>query len=175
MEIKHRYTNVILFSCEEQNMRETVEEAVKSGVNLSCANLRGANLSAANLRGADLSGADLRDADLRDADLRGANRRGADLSDADLSGAILSCEKLVLTPISISNLQWDVLITGEYMTIGCRRHTHREWGNFTEDEIRKMHSNAFDFWFGTWRTPLLNMCEKHHNACELAKTKGVGV
>ena len=105
MEIKHRYTDVILFSCEEQNMRETVEEAVKSGVNLSCANLRGANLSAANLRGADLSGADL-----RDADLRGANRRGADLSDADLRGAILSCEKLVLTPISISNLQWDVLM-----------------------------------------------------------------
>ena len=167
MEIKHRYSDKILFSCDAPTMRETVEKAVKSG-----ADLRNANLSSAYLSGANLSSANLSSANLRDANLSGAYLSGANLSGADLSTTYLNGERLVLAPISILNLKWEVLITGEYMTIGCQRHTHKEWASFTEDGIKTMHTAAVDFWFGAWRIPLLNMCEAHHNACEVAKAKG---
>ena len=57
----------IIFTHEKENntVKETLQEAVKSG-----ANLRSADLRSANLRSADLSGADLRSANLRSADLR---------------------------------------------------------------------------------------------------------
>ena len=60
IQIKSIYGSV-LFEYEKENntIKDTVVEAVKSG-----ANLRYANLRYANLRGADLSGANLSDADL---------------------------------------------------------------------------------------------------------------
>ena len=95
----------ILFEYEKENntVKDTVIEAVKSGADLSYADLRGANLCYANLSGADLcanlrganlcnanlSGADLRDANLRGANLRDANLRGANLFNANLRGADL--------------------------------------------------------------------------------------
>ena len=70
-QIKHRYNKTILFEMEAEFFRQAVEEAVKtgadlSGVNLSGANLSGANLYRANLYRADLSGADLSGANLSD-------------------------------------------------------------------------------------------------------------
>ena len=49
----------VLFEFEKENntIKDTIEEAVKSGANLRDANLRGATLSYANLRGANLRGA----------------------------------------------------------------------------------------------------------------------
>ena len=58
-EIKHRYSNEVLFSIEIGTLRLAVEAAIKSVANLSGANLSGANLSRANLSGADLSLANL--------------------------------------------------------------------------------------------------------------------
>ena len=101
LQIKNRWTGSLIFEYEKEDntIKDTVLEAIKSGANLSGANLsdadlRGAYLRDADLRGAYLSGADLRGANLSDADLRGAYLsgaylRGADLSDADLSGADL--------------------------------------------------------------------------------------
>jgi uncharacterized protein YjbI with pentapeptide repeats len=89
IEIKHRYTNNVLFACDLGTIKEAVVKAVSSGANLRGANLYGADLRGANLRGADLYGADLRGANLYGADLRGANLRGADLYGADLRGANL--------------------------------------------------------------------------------------
>lgn len=93
-EIKHRWTNAVLFSFEADDLREAVVQAVKSGADLSDADLsdaylRGANLSNADLNGANLSNAKLIGANLRDADLRGADLSGADLSGAYLEGANL--------------------------------------------------------------------------------------
>ena len=90
IEIKSIYGSV-LFSYESENntLKETLLEAIKSGADLSYANLRGADLSYANLSGANLRGADLRGADLSYANLSGANLRGADLRGADLRGADL--------------------------------------------------------------------------------------
>lgn len=91
IEIKNRWTGNILFEylSENNTIKKTVSEAIKSGADLREADLRdadlsGADLREADLRGADLSGADLRDADLSDADLSGANLRGA-------KGAYMAC------------------------------------------------------------------------------------
>jgi hypothetical protein len=84
IEIKHRYTNSILFACDLGTIKEAVVKAVSSG-----ANLRGADLYGADLYGANLSGADLYDADLYGTNLYGANLSGADLYGANLSGADL--------------------------------------------------------------------------------------
>ena len=91
IEIKNRWTGNILFEylSENNTIKKTVSEAIKSEANLRRANLRGADLCGANLRGADLCGADLRGADLRGADLCGADLCGADLCGADLCGADL--------------------------------------------------------------------------------------
>ena len=90
IEIKSIFGEV-LFSYEKENntIKETLEEAVKSGANLRDANLRGANLCGANLRGAYLRDANLCGAYLCDANLRGAYLCGANLGDANLRGAYL--------------------------------------------------------------------------------------
>ena len=102
LSIKNRFTGNIIFEYEKENntIKETVLEAIKTRVNLSGADLSGAdlsgadlfraNLSGANLSGADLSGADLSGADLSRANLSGANLSRVNLSRADLSGVNLS-------------------------------------------------------------------------------------
>ena len=90
MEIKHRFTGVVLFSLECDSIKLCVRAAIEAKTDLSGADLRGAYLSGAYLSGAYLSGADLSCADLSGADLRGAYLSGAYLSGAYLSGAYLS-------------------------------------------------------------------------------------
>ena len=102
MEIKN-INGEIIFKADKDNIKDTVEDAVKSGANLygadlygadlKDADLRGANLYGANLYGADLSGAVLYGANLYCADLRGANLYGANLYGANLYGAELSGAK----------------------------------------------------------------------------------
>jgi len=43
-EIKHRYTEEVLFSIETENWRRAIEAAIKSNANLLSANLRSADL-----------------------------------------------------------------------------------------------------------------------------------
>jgi hypothetical protein len=90
IEIKNRWTGVIIIAGEYENVREAVLKSKENGANLSGADLHGANLYGANLSGVDLSGANLYGADLSGADLYGANLYGANLSGADLYGANLS-------------------------------------------------------------------------------------
>jgi Pentapeptide repeats (8 copies) len=116
IEIKHRFTNNVLYTCEAESMREAVLSAVKDK-------------------------ADLRWADLRWADLRWANLRWANLRSADLNGEVLA-----ITPIFINGLIWDIRITESFMKIGCERHEHKEWDKFTDDEIERMESRASEFW-----------------------------
>ncbi|BAO04699.1 putative pentapeptide repeat protein [Ralstonia phage RSK1] len=59
IQIKHRFTDAVLFECDAESLKAAVEKAAASG-----ADLRGANLSDAYLRGAYLSGAYLDGADL---------------------------------------------------------------------------------------------------------------
>ena len=145
------------------------------GADLHGANLRGANLYGADLRGADLHGADLRGANLYGADLRGADLRGAYLDGAYLDGAYLDGayldgayldganldgEKLTKSPLVITGLRYWCLISDGYMRLGCKRFTHEEWAEFSDDEIEKMDSCALEFW-KQWKESLLAMCKAH--------------
>ena len=182
----------MIFSLETESLKLCIEAAIKSEANLREANLReadlreanlygadlreadlygadlrGADLRGANLRGAYLSGADLRGADLRDANLSDANLRGADLRGAYLRGANLreanlDGETIKLTPLIVSNLIYQCLITDKYMRLGCKRFTHSEWGNFNDKQISEMDTNALTFW-QTWKEPLLAMCAAHRS------------
>jgi uncharacterized protein YjbI with pentapeptide repeats len=161
IEITHRYTNTVLFSFEGTSIKDAVVEAALLGANLSDAYLSDADLSGADLRGANLRGADLRGADLRGAYLSDANLRGANLRGADLRGAYLRGEILEQTPISILHLTWDILLTDSYMTIGCQRHTHAAWSNFSDYEIQNMESRAASFWSEN-KQWLLALCAVHN-------------
>ena len=57
IEIKHRYTNAVLWSGDAEDLKAGMEAAVTAGANLDGARLVGANLDGANLDGARLDGA----------------------------------------------------------------------------------------------------------------------
>ena len=101
IEIKNRWTGNILFEylSENNTIKKTVSEAIKSR-----ANLCGADLCGADLCGADLCGADLRRANLRRANMCGADLYGADLRRANLCGANLCGANLCGADLCGANL-----------------------------------------------------------------------
>ena len=172
IEIKSVFGNV-LFSYEKENntIKKTLLEAVKSNANLRYANLRYTDLSGANFSGANLSGANLSDANLIYTDLSGANISGANLSDAnlrytDLIGANLSDANLIGANLSSANLsganlsgaknketaylpifcKWTHSIKGDKIQIGCKKKTIEEWDvffNSTEEYSTKRSTEEF--------------------------------
>ena len=92
IQIKSRFTAAVLFEHDTENnsIRMTLELAIKSGADLSGADLSYINLTRADLSGANLSGADLCYTNLTRADLTRADLSYANLSDADLSYANFS-------------------------------------------------------------------------------------
>ncbi len=107
IEILNRYTGTVLYRSTANTITEGVQEAIKSGANLSGANLRWANLRWANLSGADL---------------RWANLSGADLRKADLSGVLAEHCSRILTASGGSGYHM-VLVhhpDGVSMHAGCR-------------------------------------------------------
>ena len=180
--IKHRYTDTTLCEFDVETVKQATEKgkanlsgadlrgadlrgADLSGADLYGANLYGAYLSGANLDGANLYGADLRGAYLDGANLDGANLygaylSGANLDGANLSGADLDGEKLTKSPLVITGLRYWCLISDGYMRLGCKRFTHEEWAEFSDDEIEKMDSCALEFW-KQWKESLLAMCKAH--------------
>jgi hypothetical protein len=99
MKLTRRYDNSCLWEGEATDIQDALERAVKSGADLS-----GANLARANLFGANLSGADLARANLFGANLSGANLSGADLARANLSGANLARANLFGADLSGADL-----------------------------------------------------------------------
>ena len=117
MKILNRWTLKVIFENEKETIKETLEDANLIDVNLEGANLEGANLEGANLRGANLIGANL----------RGAN------------GNLKELKTMQIETYSIS-------FTKDILQIGCKRFSHTEWKNFSNDEIEKMDSQALSFW-----------------------------
>ena len=170
-EIKNRFTQEVLFTCDvpegmESGMiaRHVLESAIADGADLRGADLSGADLFGANLRSADLFGANLSGADLRGADLFGANLSGADLSGADLFGANLRGADLSgakASPLIVYGLRWDVIINGlGKMRIGCQEHSVEDWKSFDDARITRMDSEALEFW-NQHKSMLLNMCDSY--------------
>ena len=172
---------------DNNTVKKTLEIAVKEGTDLSGASLSSAKLSCADLTGANLTDADLTDADLRRANLSGANLSDAYLSganlaktkltDANLSGAKLADAKLsganlINTKLTGAKLygsiindsdkviltsRWIVIVSSVTMRIGCQKHTHEKWRNFTDEQISEMDENALTFWRSRKET-LLSVC-----------------
>ena len=173
IQITALFSGSVLFEheAERNTVALTLVAAVKAGANLDGANLYGANLDGAslvgaklvgaNLVGAGLVGANLTDARLDAANLTDALLDGAKLDGASLVGANLDGEILNKAPITLLNLHWPVMITSQYMRIGCQRHTHKEWGAFTNIEIKSMAPGAISFW-RKWKAPLLALCDINH-------------
>ena len=138
-EVRNRWTGAVQFTAEISATPDMFP-SIKLGLAVDWARKNGADL-----RGADLRGADLRDADLRGADLRGAN----------LYGEILS-----KSPIMLTGLLWNVIITEGFMAIGGQRHAHADWESFDDEVIADMHDDALDFW-RVHKDALLAMCKAH--------------
>ena len=162
IEIKGRFSGKVLFEHEAEN--NTIQTTLEAAVTVR-ANLDGANLDGANLDGAYLYGANLARANLDGANLDGAYLYGAYLYGANLDGAYLDGELLKSAPLSILNLKWSVLISAEFMRIGCRRYSHGDWQNFDDAAINAMDSGALEFW-REWKESLMMICEKHRKQSE---------
>ncbi len=136
IEIKHWVTGVVLFEYEKEDntLRETILEAIKSSANLRYADLRSANLRYADLRYADLSSANLSSADLRSANLRSADLRSADLRSANLRYADLRYANLSYANLSSANLRYANL---RYADLSSANLSYAK--NITDDYI--------DFWW----------------------------
>ena len=96
----------VLFGLDKRNntIKDTLEEAVKRGIELSRADLYSVDLCNADLEGALLQGAYLRNSFLSYANLRGASLINADLSNASLYGASLQWAKLRYACLNEANL-----------------------------------------------------------------------
>jgi len=168
-EIKHRYTNAVIYTADI-DAPESTPESVKLGLAVMAALKAEANLRSADLRSANLSSADLRSADLRYADLRYADLRSANLSSADLRSADLRYADLRYANLRSANLRYAVgdnpyvrtLFTGTYavtytdaiMHIGCQCHAIADWWGFDDAAIAAMDGKkALEFW-RTWK-PIL--------------------
>ena len=151
IEIKHWLNGSVLFEYEKENntLRDTVLEAIKSSADLSSADLRYANLSYANLRYADLryanlsyanlsyanlSYANLRYANLRSANLRYANLSSANLRYADLSSADLSSANLRYANLRSANLRYANLRSANLRSANLRY-------------AKNINSDQTDYWW----------------------------
>lgn len=135
IQIKLKFTNTILFEGKYNSLKDAVVNAVAKKINLI------------------------------DACLRGAYLRGAYLRGADLRGASLESEILKIAPLQMQLLLWDILITPQYLKIGCERHTHEEWAAFTDAEISRMHDKALEWW-KDHKELLMMACELHKKQSE---------
>ena len=114
MEIRNIYGEII-FSDKSETIRETLENAVKKGVNL-----KNAYLENAYLKNANLENANLKYANLKYANLAGANLENANLENANLENAIK-------TPIFC---KWQHGITNGMIHIGCKKRSIEDWKIF---------------------------------------------
>ena len=48
--------------------------------------------------------------------------------------------------ITVRTSKYYCTISDTHMAIGCKNYTFAEWENFTEQEIRKMDTNAWEWW-----------------------------
>ena len=120
----------IIFTHEKENntVKDTLQEAVRSGADLRGADLRGAYLGGADLRGAYLGGADLGGAYLGGAYLGGADLRGADLGE-EWGKLEKNTDIFIAGPLGSRNGYTTFFHTdkGIFVRCGCFRGTLEEF------------------------------------------------
>jgi len=158
IQIQTRLGGKLLFEAEAPSIKVALELALKSGADLSNADLSGAdlrdaNLSGADLRDANLSGANLSGADLRgaylsvaylsDANLRGAYLRGADLRDANLSNADLRGAYLSGADLSDANLR-GAYLRGADLSNANLRGAYLRGADLSNADLSGVNENYID-------------------------------
>ena len=141
IEIRNWKTGDVIFSytCENNTVKKTVEEAVKQGVSLAYANLTYCNLSEANLSFAGLSHANLKD----------TNLANTNLSYADLSHAILTYTDLSDTDLREANLN--------YACLGC--------ANLNSTNLANTNLFGADFFHSDLSNVILNNVKGLNDQC----------
>ena len=111
IEIRRWDSNDVIFSytCEDNTIGKTVEEAVKQGVSLASAYLEYTDLSNLNLSNANLSYSRLFKSNLSNSNLYNADLCACDLSEANLFNTNLSNANLHYTNLDFSNLSNAIL------------------------------------------------------------------
>jgi AraC-like DNA-binding protein/quercetin dioxygenase-like cupin family protein len=105
IEIKDRHSGRILFETGAETLKDALEEAVVSNVNLSCADLRNADLREACLANANLSNADFSGANLFKTVLHRSNLIGTCFYNVDLRGADIRYANLKKAVLQNSDLR----------------------------------------------------------------------
>jgi hypothetical protein len=134
IQIKNRYCGSILFEYESENnsIKETLIQGIKSNAYLVNANLVNANLGNANLVNAYLGNANLENANLENANLENAYLVNANLENANLENANLVNANLVNANLGNAKLpifaKWYISIVGnKIIKIGCKQKTIEDW------------------------------------------------
>lgn len=123
IEIKRYDNRQIIFSCEAEDVREAVKEAIKQGisfeyaylirVDLSCLDLSGVNFSFAMLNGSNLTYTKLVGTNFSNAILNGVKLLYCDLRKANLGNTEIKCSDLSfsnLRGINLSNIDFSYTI-----------------------------------------------------------------
>ena len=135
-EIKNRFTGNVQFTADI-DCAEDAPTSIKLGLAVRWGIKNKSDLAYANLAGANLASAYL---------------AYAYLAYANLTGADWGEDKTI--PIFLTNLKWQVMITGQHIQIGCERYLITEWKSFTDERISQMDSNALELW-RIWKEPIL--------------------
>ena len=152
--IKTIYGSLLFeFEKEDNTVKDTVIEAVKTGADLRDANLtdaylRGAYLRDAYLTGANLTGADLTGANLTGANLTGAYLTGAYLRDAYLTGADLTGADLRGADGESIKIKKAIVFTGLYKYVVIPF--------ISEDDIKYVKMGCFTRKLSDWESDFWN-------------------
>ena len=139
MEIRNIYGEII-YTDESKTIKETLENAVKKGVNLENANLYNANLASANLASANLASANLYNANLASANLYNANLENAYLENANLASANLYNANLDNANKIPIYCKWSHGVTNGFIHIGCEKRSIEDWKIFLNSD-EKIETN----------------------------------
>ena len=110
---------IFSYTCEDNTIGKTVEEAVKQGVSLACANLEYSDLSNLNLSNANLSYSRLVKSNLSNSNLYNADLCASDLSEANLFNTNLSNANLHYTYLDFSDLSNAILDNVKGLNVQC--------------------------------------------------------
>ena len=164
---------------ENANLRDAnLENADLQYANLENANLRDANLENTNLINANMEHANFSNANISNANMRNANLANANLSNADMGYTNLANAKLANAKLANANLadanllcqgdmtyihtmqldKWKIGFTKDVLQIGCQRHSHQAWQNFTDEDIARMNIDALQWW-KKWKTFIFKAIE----------------
>ena len=126
-------------------------------VNFSGANLTGTIFKDVDLSSCDLSGANLTNVSFANVSLRLCDFADANLTDVDFSNiTFLNCKGNGKEIKELNIPTYRVVITKEFMQIGCEGHTTKDWFQMNEKQIYGMDAPISLLWWREFKETLRN-------------------